>query len=282
MNRPFKLGATVAMGAPAGSPFPLNTDDYCKSAELLKSLGYDSMEIHIRAPQLVDGMKIKAHCESVGISISSIGTGQAYGMEGLSITAQDPKVRAAAVQRLKEQLDLAKLLDCPIIIGSMHGVIGSARTYDEVNGLMIDSMGQLADYAERTGTEIVIEAIDRFESDYLQTAQEVLALIEQVGSSRIMVHLDTYHMNLEERDWRAPILLCRGKLGHVHLADNRRYYPGWGLIDFKPVLLSLMEIGYDKSLTMECYPYPDGITALRRAKRYIDGLLSSILCDSLE
>ena len=109
----------------------------------------------------------------------------------------------------------------------------------------------------------------------------MLTLIDEVGSDRVKVHLDTYHMNLEEQDWRKPILLCGKKLGHVHLADNRRYYPGWGLVDFRPVLESLVEIGYDRSLTLECYPYPDGVTALRRGRQYLDGLWSAMTCNDL-
>ena len=94
-----------------------------------------------------------------------------------------------------------------------------------------------------------------------------------------MVHLDTYHMNLEERNWRTPILKCRGKLGHVHLADNKRYYPGWGLIDFRPILTYLKEIGYDRSLTLECYPYPNGVTCLKRGMKYLDGIMASLTCN---
>lgn len=281
MNKLFKLGATVAMGAPPNSPFPLHTKNYNGSADLLKELGYDTMEIHIRTPALLDGPSVKAHCDAIGIGISSIGTGQAYGMEGLSITSQLGHIRRAAIQRLKDQMDLGKILKCPIIIGSMRGVIGT-RTFKEVNGLMVESMKELADYAEQANTEIVVEAIDRFETDYLLTAQEVLGLIDEVGSDRVLVHLDSYHMNLEERDWRKSILSCRNKLGHVHLADNRRYYPGQGIIDFNPILAYLEEIHYDRSLTLECYPYPDGVTALIRGKQYLDGIMAAMSCNSIE
>lgn len=282
MKRPFLYGATVAMGAPNNSPFPLNTSDYCSAADTLKALGYESMEIHIRSPKLVDGHKVKAYCQQIGIVISTIGTGQAYGMEGLSITAEDKDTRTRAIRRLKDQIDLAATFgNCPIIIGSMRGIIGKDRSFHEVNQLMLESMKELAEYAEKKETEIVIEAVNRFESDYLQRGEQVLALIDEIGSNRIKVHLDTYHMNLEEQNWRKPFLMCGKRLGHVHLADNRRFYPGWGLLDFKPILEVLMEIGYNRSLTLECYPYPNSITALRRAKQYLDGIWDTINCNDL-
>lgn len=283
MRRKFLYGASVAMGAPANSPFPVHTTDYLEAANLLKKLGYESMEVHIRDPKLVDGPRIKAYCDEIGIVISSIGTGQAYGMEGLSITSPDVDVRKNAVQRLKDQMDLSvEFGGAPVIIGSMRGVIGRDQTFNDVNDRMVASMKELANHAEKVGSEIVIEAIDRFETDYLQRAAEVLTLIEEVGSDRVKVHLDTYHMNLEEQDWRKPILLCGSKLGHVHLADNRRYYPGWGLLDFRPVIETLVEIGYDRSLTLECYPYPDTLTALRRAKQYLDGIWNAMTCNDLK
>lgn len=278
MARMFKIGATAAMGAPAGSPFPLAVTDYRQTADWLKAHGFDTMEVHIRAPQMVDGPQLKEYCEKIGMEVSSIGTGMAYGMEGLSLTSPDAQVRSLAIARLKEQLDLGSILSCPVIIGSMRGVVEKGESYACVDRRMVESMRELADYAEKKGGEFVIEAIDRFETNYLHTAEDVLGLIDRVGSGRILVHLDTFHMNLEEQDWRSAILSCRGKLGHVHVADNSRNYPGWGLIDFRPILSYLREIGYDRSLTLECFPVPDSETALKRGLAHLDGLMSAMTC----
>lgn len=278
MARMFKIGATAAMGAPAGSPFPLAVADYRATADWLKAHGFDTMEVHIRAPQMVDGPQLREYCEKIGMEVSSIGTGMAYGMEGLSLTSPDAGVRLKAVERLKDQLDLGCILSCPVIIGSMRGVVEKGESPAEVDQRMVESMKELADYAEKKGGEFVIEAIDRFETNYLHTAEDVLGLIDRVGSDRVLVHLDTFHMNLEERDWRRAILSCRGKLGHVHVADNNRNYPGWGLIDFRPILTYLREIGYDRSLTLECFPDPDGETALMRGLAHLDGLMSAMTC----
>lgn len=278
MSRLFKIGATCAMGAPDGSPFPLAVTDYQETADWLKAHGFDTMEVHIRAPQMIDGPRLKAHCGRIGMEVSTIGTGMAYGLEGLSLTSPSAKVRRAAIGRLKEQLDLGKVLGCPVIIGSMRGVIEPGQSFGEVDRRMVESMKELADYAEQTEGELVIEAIDRFETNYLHTAEDVLELIERVGSSRITVHLDTFHMNLEERSWRTAILACRGRLGHVHVADNSRNYPGWGLIDFRPILSLLREIGYDRSLTLECFPVPDGPAALERGLAHLQGLMDAMTC----
>jgi len=271
----LKIGATCAMGAPAGSPFPILTDDYFATADWLAAHGFDSMEVHIRKPDMVDGPRLADHCAKVGLEVSSIGTGMAYGMEGLSITSTDRSIRKAAVQRLKEQMDLGVVLNCPVIIGSMRGVIGKGQTFAEVDARMVESMKELAEYAEKISGELVIEAIDRFETNYLRTAGDVLGLIERVGSPTVKVHLDTFHMNLEEQSMREPILRCGARLGHVHVADNSRNYPGWGLIDFRQILSALVEIGYDRSLTIECYPVPDGQTAALRGLRHLSAIMEA-------
>lgn len=275
MKHLLKIGVTCAMGAPAGSPFPIITDDFCGTADWLSENGFDSMEVHIRAPEMVDANRLSEHCVEKGIEISTIGTGMAYGMEGLCITSKDAVVRKAAVKRLKDQLDLGVALKCPVIIGSMRGTVGQGESFQEVDRRMVDSMTELADYAEKTGTELVIEALNRFETNYLRSSDEVLDLIDRVGSPRILIHLDTYHMNLEERDWRMPILRSAGRLGHVHVADNNRQYPGSGLIDFRTVISALLEVKYDGSLTMECYPASDGCASVLRGLHHLTSVMEA-------
>ena len=275
MDHLIKIGVTCAMGAPASAPFPIHTDDFCATADWLADNGFDTMEVHIRAPELVDGAKLAAHCARRGIAASSIGTGMAYGAEGLNMTSADAAVRKAALQRLKDQMDLGATLRCPVIIGSMRGMIGPVETFADVDARMVDGMKELADYAETTDTELVIEAINRFETNYLKTAQDVLELIDRVGSVRVKVHLDTYHMNLEERSFRAAILSCAGKLGHVHVADNMRSYPGAGMIDFREIISALLEIGYTRSLTMECNPGADGRETVRRGLRHLTAVMAA-------
>ncbi len=269
----FKIGVTCAVDAPDGSPFPLVNSDICATIDFLAENGFDSIELHLLKPSEVDGSRIKEYCDQKGILISSIGTGMAYGKEGLSITSTDEDVRKRAVQRLKEQLDLASLLNCSIVIGSMRGVIGPKDSREAVDSRMIESCKELCEYAERGNGTIVIEAIDRFETNYLQRAEEVMDIIHRVGSDRLGVHLDTYHMNMEERDWKQPVLLCKNHLKHVHVADNTRHYPGYGLINFAPFLEALEAIGYDQTLTMECYPVPDGKTSVLRGMEFLRGLM---------
>lgn len=268
-----KIGVTCALWAPLGSPFPLVDPDIYGTVDFLAKHGFDSIELHLLKPSLVDGSRLREYCAEKGIMISSIGTGMAYGQEGLSITSPDREVRERAVMRLKEQLDLASVLECSIVIGSMRGKIPEGESREVTDGRMVEACTRLCDYASGGKGAIVIEAIDRFETNYLNRAQEVLEIIDKVGSPKLGVHLDTYHMNMEEQDWKKPVLLCKDRLRHVHIADNNRNYPGWGLIDFRPFLEALEEIGYDQTLTIECCPWPDGKTAALRGLAHMRKLM---------
>ena len=272
----FKIGVTCALSAPSNSPFPLIDPDIYQTVDYLASHGFDSIELHLCRPDEVDAFCIRDYCAAKGILISSIGTGMAYGREGLSITSKDNFIRKRAVQRLKVQLDLASVLGCSIVIGSMRGTVPDGASFSSIDRLMIESCKELCDYAEKGNGRIVIEAIDRIETNYLLTAQDVLEVIDKVGSNKLLVHLDTYHMNMEERSWRDPVIACGKKLGHVHVADNTRHYPVYGLINFVPFLKALREIGYDQTLTLECYPWPGGKTAVERGLAHLRTLEASL------
>lgn len=273
----FSFGATVALNAPANSPFPICTTDLYQSTRQLAALGFDTIEYHIRDPKNeIDPVKLKQCAVDNGLAVSSLGTGMAYGAEGLSLISPDDSIRQKAIQRLKDHVDAAEILGAYVVIGSMRGIIGPDQTFEDADARMQDSMRELADYACKRKVTFVIEAIDRFETNYIHTAAEDLALINRIGKDNVAVHLDSFHMNIEERSWDAPIRLCGDKLKHVHLSDNMRNYPGYGHIPFEIILRTLKEIHYQDSITMEHYPYPDSETSLREGLRFVKTIAENL------
>lgn len=275
-KKAFKLGASVCVKAPAGSAFPIVDPDIYRSIDWLYDNDFDSIEIHIPSPDLVDPGRLKEYIQRKGMCASSIGTGLAAAYEHLTLTSKDREIRDRAVERLKRQCDLGAQLDCPVVIGSMRGRVEEGDTYAEVDSRMVESAKRLMDYAEALGVDVVVEAIDRSETNYIRTADEVLDLIDRVGSGHLKVHLDTFHMNIEELDWVKPVLKCGDKLGHVHVADNTRLYPGSGMIDFMPFLKALKQIGYSRSLVFEIYPGDDGYRSCILGRDYLMGCFEKI------
>jgi sugar phosphate isomerase/epimerase len=110
----------------------------------------------------------------------------------------------------------------------------------------------------------VLEAINRYENNYLNSSEETSAFVERIGSPKVQVLLDTYHMNIEERDNAVAIRTAGPRLRHFHISDNNRRYPRDGQIDFSKILKALQEIEYGGWLSMEYLPAPNELEAARR------------------
>ena len=116
-------------------------------------------------------------------------------------------------------------------------------------------MREAAAYAKETGTvKICVECINRFETHFLNIAEDAVDFCKAVGFDNMMVHLDCFHMNMEESSFTAAVKIC-GKeyLGYVHVNENNRGIPGTGLVPFKDFFTALKDIGYDSPLVIESF-----------------------------
>ncbi|MFN8623020.1 MAG: sugar phosphate isomerase/epimerase family protein [Chloroflexota bacterium] len=111
---------------------------------------------------------------------------------------------------------------------------------------------RLAEQAAASGITLGLEVVNRYESNLVNTAEEALAPIDEIGAPNVTVHLDSYHMNIEEDDFRTPVLVCGDRLGYVHIGENHRI-PGAGHIDFGQLFGALREVGYTGAVTFESF-----------------------------
>jgi len=265
--------------------------------------GFEAIELHIRDPLQYDGEALKEAARSKGLSFAAISTGLEYMLNGLSLISDDEGVRAGALQRLKEHVDLAERIECPtVIIGSMRGNIPEAGAdgfdgesplsrhevtndpllsrqmarqdiYDLYVGRLADAVRELCDYAEGRGVSVCVEAINRKWTNYLCSVPETLRFVEQVGCPNFRIHIDTYQMSMEGEDLGAATALCAGRLGHVHFSDDNRRLPGEGGIDFLLVLKALQEIGYSGYIVFETVGYPPGDSGTQAIQESLEALL---------
>jgi sugar phosphate isomerase/epimerase len=235
-----------------------------------KELGFDGVEIHLRDAAEVDAEKLEKLVSASGVKVAAIATGLAKRIDGLTLINPGQAERRRAIQRLQGHIDLAARFGCPLIIGSMRGNLPQEEAAAQnAYRLLAASIGELADYLRGKNCSIAFEAINRYENNYLNTASETAAFLEQVDSEKVGMMLDTFHMNIEETDMRAALWEHRDKLIHIHLADNTRLFPGSGAIDFKTVLRTLLQCGYGGWLSMEYLPLPDEETAALRGIHYM-------------
>ena len=248
-------------------PFVLR-GEYDGSIKKAAELGFDAVEMHIRDPKEVDIASLKKSLAENGIAVSSIGTGLGYGMDGLSLTSADENIRRAAIQRIKDHIALGKELDAVIIIGLMKGLVDYSEGHSTCLKRLKESMRECVKAAEEAKVLLVFETINRYESNLFVTIDETLDFVKQFGSDYLKVHIDTYHMNIEERDLCKAILKCKGMLGHVHIADSDRMYPGHAHIPFDALFESLNKIGYDGYLAVECLALPDPETCAQKTSEF--------------
>lgn len=255
------LSATLAAELNPASPV-IMAGDPAETIARASGLGYDSVELHWADPAKIPFAKISAACREYQMGISAFATGRAYVQDGLSLIHEDSDNRAAAIKRLKDFVDAASPYEATVIIGCIRGNLPSEASRASALDRLAHSTQIIAEYALARNVGIVFEAINRFENNYLNTAQETAAFIRDNNLPNTKILLDTFHMNIEDADMSKAILDCGDLLGYVHIADSNRHFAGAGHINFKEIIHALKSAGYQGCISAECLPLPDSETAL--------------------
>jgi sugar phosphate isomerase/epimerase len=195
----------------------------------------------------------------LGLEIAAIASGAIYMVDKLTLLAADADVSHQAVRRLHALIDFAAALEVPLVtVGGFRGRLAWAGG-PEARAELIEILGIAADKAAAQGVRLVLEPLNRYESDILLNADEGLALLEEVGHSHLGLLLDTFHVNIEEPSLYKCFrqVMAAGRLWHVHLGDSNRLPPGQGHLDFAGIVSTLREIGYQGYLSAELLPRPD-------------------------
>ena len=236
--------------------------DYASAIARARAYGFDAMEIHVIDAERMDCGFVREQCQKNGIAISSVVTGQIFTRRGLSMTDRDSERRRLALREIEAYIDVAQAIDAKD--GVVIGWIRDKRPETDdgfYDTALSEGLRQVGQYAADREQRILLEVINRYETNVFNTVAETLAFINCYGLENVLVHADTFHMNIEERDPAASIRQCGDKLGYIHFADSNRLYPGAGHIDFPAIMQALRDIKYQGSLSLECLPLPDSQTA---------------------
>ncbi len=233
-------------------------------------LGYDGVELNLRDPQSEDLESVLEAAHANGLQIVSLGTGQAYLQDGISVAAADPDVRARCIERLQSHVDFAGRVGALVVIGGIRGRFDSDGTMRglEYEGA-IQVVRQVVDYAASKQVTVTLEPINRYESNFINSVDDALSFLQDAQRPGIKLVLDTFHMNIEEASITAAFERAGDWLGHVHLVDSNRRAPGMGHIDFRSILETLRGMGYQGYLSGEFLPLPDDDTAAERNIAYL-------------
>ena len=219
-----------------------------------KEMGFEVIDFAIANPFTFPLDKVKAELERVGIECVCTTTLTAE----TNPISPDAAVRANAVKAMKKCVDICNALGAPILGGVNYAAWGyitkRPRTGQEWDW-GVACMREAAEYAKATGNvTICVECVNRFETFFLNIAEDAVKFCKDVGTGNVKVHLDCFHMIREEKSFSGAVKTC-GKeyLGYIHVNENDRGIPGTGLVPFREFFQAVAEVGYDGPLTIESF-----------------------------
>lgn len=219
-----------------------------------KKWGFDTVELPIEAPEHIDAAKVRAAADKAGIAIGSVCACMGPGRDFRG----SPADQETAMTYCKALIDQMVVLGCPSLIGPVYSVVGLIGAHDDAEkkaqfALVVKNLKVLAKYAEAKGVQICVEPLNRFETDFLNTCDQALKLLKAVNSPALRLHLDTFHMNIEEKNQAAAILKAGKLLGHFHACGSDRGTPGNDHIDWKPIVAALKKVKYQGDVVIESF-----------------------------
>jgi len=196
----------------------------------------------------------------------------------------DAAARRRAIDGLRRQLDgVAALGGRGVITPAAWGMFTRRlppfdeppRTPEQDRDVLLEALAELGARAEQAGVVVLFEPLNRYEDHMVNTVAQAAELAATTGSPAVRVLADTYHMNIEEDDLCAALRSAGPLLGAVHLSDSNRHQPGTGHVPFPAIVATLVEIGFDGPLSVECRLRGEPAEAVRQCGRYLRGLLDA-------
>ena len=233
------------------SPF---TTQSVKLFPTFKRWGFQTVEIPVEDTSHIEPAKVKAAADRNGLAIGSVCACMGPGRDFRGTPAE----QRTAMKYCRKLVDQAAVLRCPRIIGPIYSVVGKAdavppKQQKKEFALVVKNLKALAAYAAKKKVTLCIEPLNRFETDFLNTCDQGLKLLKAVGAKNVKLHLDTFHMNIEEKNQAAAIRKAGKHLAHFHACGSDRGTPGNDHIKWKPIVKALKSVGYKGDVVIESF-----------------------------
>lgn len=222
-----------------------------RAMEGARACGYDRLEIPLLDSWDIDTGMSRRLLQENGLAM----TGNLFLTAATDITSEDPDVVAAGERRLLHGADTVRDLGGDFLCGTIYSMLGKYDHPPTARGRAncVGVLRRVADHASAAGIRLGLELCNRYETNLLNTAGQALAMIDEIDRPNVVVHLDTYHMNIEETDMMRPVLECGDRLGYVHIGESHRGYLGSGQVDFGAFFRALVQVGYRGPITFESF-----------------------------
>lgn len=261
------------------------------AVERTAAAGYDLLEITGTDPTSIDTAFLRSELARTDLQ-SAVSLGLTFDAD---VNTEDATVLKRGRERLGQALALAEGVGAKHLVGCLYSTLGKypgPATWGARRNAAA-AVRELAEEAQRLGIPVGLEVVNRYETNLFNTAAEALDFLDEVGHPNVFVHLDTYHMNIEEGDLTRPVALLGDRLGYVHVGESHRGYLGSGTIDWPRFFRALVDAEYSGPITFESFStavvdpalsntlavwrnlWSDNVDLARHARAFIDGQLTS-------
>jgi len=227
--------------------------------------GCNGIEL-VGEPDRYDPEKVKQLTSQHGLEVTSVLSWCIWPMENRDLAHARPDIRQKAIKYICNNIDLAAAVNAPAVIviptpsgrAEPHGNHDHAAAWQEAAArewdYAVEAVKETARYAATKDITIAVEPINRFETFLVNSAAQGIKFINDVAEPNVKLHLDTFHMNIEESSTAEAINEASNYLVSMHLSDNNRRAIGKGQFDFGKLLLSLKKIRFQGPLILEPVP----------------------------
>jgi D-psicose/D-tagatose/L-ribulose 3-epimerase len=233
--------------------FPF-TNESTQWFKTFKKWGFDSVEIAIDDPAAIDPAFVRAELDKAGLTCCSVcgAFGPDRDLRGT------PEAQANSANYLKALIDQAVILGAPVIAGPVYSAVGRRNAEEPAAKkqqwkTVVKNLKPICKHAEKQGIVIAVEPLNRFETDFINTVEQVLQLVEDVGSPALKIHLDTFHMNIEQKCQSDAIKKAGKLLAHFHACGSDRGTPGNDHIAWDGIAQALKKVKYDGGVVIESF-----------------------------
>ena len=248
MSLNIKLGVTTWLWT---SPF---TTESVALFPKIKEMGYDVVEIPVEDPEVIDVERVKKALDDNGLEAVVCG---AFG-PSRDLTHEDSSYHQVSFDYIDACFDICNALGAKFLAGPMYSAVGKARFVPAEQKKVewdraVTNLRKVCEMAAQKGLEIALEPLNRFESDLVNTTEDVMRLIKDIDHPAAKVLLDGFHMNIEEPDIEKAIKLAGDKLIHMQVSENYRGTPGTGQARWEDYRRGLEAIGYEGVVSIESF-----------------------------
>lgn len=241
---------------------PVTNEVIEEYAPKIANLGFDTVEIPLEDPSELDCDRARKAVEDNGLSLT---TCAAMG-GGRDLIHPEKSVRDNGMKYMKESLDAAEKLGSELFVGPLASEVGRLWESDGVQReketqLLVSQLREVADYAASQDIIICLEALNRFETSFLNLTSQVCDIVDRVNHPNCKVMIDLFHAGIEEKNLGDAIRSAGDNLYHFQVAENDRGTPGTGQFDWEGIAKALKEIGYNRHIIIETFTQDNELLA---------------------